>query len=140
MKKGDKEQKIVNINVEKDNYLNEDFSTVYNYEIEETRTRTLEDYQKFKKLGKYKSKKFEYWSLDSISKPKSSKEIKKYMESQKTKRKLKERIKFLKAKREKLKLKNRLEKLNKYAIKSSKTTKINDKTYNGAIPLSISKN
>jgi hypothetical protein len=84
-KRSVKESKIVNITVQKDQKNNDDASTCYNYEVEENRTRTLEDYQKSKskKKPKIRQNKIKL-NLKSarVTKSKSHKEIKKYMESQ----------------------------------------------------------
>ena len=61
------------------------------------------------------------------------------LENKAKKRKIKERMDYLKAKRDNIRLRTQLEKLNNFTKKNNSRSKINDRSFNGAVPMHISK-
>ena len=103
--------------------------------------RPIEDYAKSKKSKAKKSKcknlkiKFSNQMLKS-SKTKRNDNIKQYMKKQWKKRKHEAKAETLKLKRESIKMRNQLNSLNNYIIKNNK---VSDRSYNGAVPMNISR-
>ncbi|CAI2385708.1 unnamed protein product [Moneuplotes crassus] len=127
IKKNIKEHRIVNISVHKDKTRNEDCCSAYNYEVNENRTRTFEDY------AKSKTKKSKAPVKKKIQKPNKT-----ICKGIKTKRKFKEKSKLLKVKKGKLKLNKSC--ISKLCKAGSRTSRISDRSYNGPVQVNTSKN